>query len=156
MRVLMRKKIEGFADEHNACCRVARLCESNCEIVLPNPPRIVIGGDRYRDNHNWQKKICDGVAFWYDSESSSVAVIELKGGAVPRSSVEQLQEGANIAGLLAQVKIKKFAAILVTKKGLHPEDRKVIFKAKVNFEGRRYPIEILRCGKRITDATPWK
>jgi hypothetical protein len=139
------------------CCQVDKLEEGKCKIGLPSPPRTVISGDKYRDNHGWPTKICDGAVFWFAAPASlSLAVVELKGGHVPRSSVGQLQSGADMASSLTETLVKHFAALLVTRRDLHPEDRKVVFRNRIKFRGKSYPAQVIHCSRRIEDSEPWR
>ena len=136
-------------------CVTDQLQEGRCKVELPPKPRTVVSCEIYKIIHDWRNKICDGLVFWHDRPSSlSVAVVELKGGSVPSDAIKQLQEGAKIAEGLATSKVLSFAAILVTNKGPHAVDQRV-FNRGVYFAGRRYPIQIMKCGNAILSALPW-
>jgi hypothetical protein len=142
--------------DHSACCEIDRLEEGRCSIIPPRLPRIIVRGEKYRDNHGWEGKISDGVVFWhYLSGPGDLAVVELKGGKVDRDTTEQLQGGANLAELLSKVEKARFGVVLAANQ-FHPETRKVIDRARVMFKGREYPIAVVRCHTELENAPPWK
>lgn len=152
------KTIDEIKRHHRNCCVITRLKEPRCTIRLPPGQYLAIGGTEYQDNHNHAGKLCDCILFWDDSSiGSSIAVLELKGGQVPPSkSITQLQEGADLARKLIQANPSGFAAILVTRRGTHSIDRKVIARRRIIFNGVRYPVQVIRCGMAVTSAKPWR
>jgi hypothetical protein len=101
--------------------------------------------------------LCDYLVFWKDERIGySVVAIELKGGSVDRGAAEQLVNGAAVAELLSPVGAGGFAAILACNKSPHPEDRKVLARARVRFQGVDYRIKTIRCGSNITSMLPWR
>jgi hypothetical protein len=83
-----------------------------------------------------------------------VAVVELKGGHVEVDAIEQLQQGAKIVESLTSVTARYFAAILVTNRAPHAVDLKV-FNQGIRYAGKRYPIQIVKCGGEVLAASPW-
>lgn len=132
-----------------------QLQEGKCGVQLPPKPRIVVGCEIYKVTHDWQDKICDGLVFWFNQpQRLSIAVVELKGGNVPVDAIEQLQQGARIAERFATIKAADFAALLMTNKAPHSIDQRV-FNRGIYFSGRRYPVQILKCGNAVLSALPW-
>jgi hypothetical protein len=139
----------------NNCCTTEVLQEGKCSALLPPKPRLVVDCEKYKQAHEWTDKICDGLVFWHHQPSRlSLAVVELKGGRVPSDALLQLQRGAQIAEVLANAKVWSFAAIIMTNQAPHALDYRV-FNRGVMFAGRKYPVQIVKCGKPIQAALPW-
>jgi hypothetical protein len=128
--------------------------DGQCRLVLPPRPRLILSGTLYQKAHNFDTKLCDYIVFWLDSRGESVAVIELKSGHVPLSAIEQLGNGAGLAEELCSSMVSSFAALLATRKSLHPLDRKVLARKKIMFKGRGYPVTTVRCGSRFVTVPP--
>jgi len=142
--------------EHGTCCGSTRMHEGQCSIAQPQGERFIVSGTNYQESHKFNDKLCDYIIFWKVVEfGESVAVVELKGGHVPTSAAKQLANGAVVAERLATKTVRGFAALLVTKTGIHSIDRKYIARQKVSFFGVEHPIQVVACGSRVVDALPW-
>lgn len=106
-------------------------------------PRVVVDADRV---HGVQGKRCDYLLFFVAAGADTLvaAPIELKSGDIHASTAsKQLQWGANFADRVATV----CRPILFHGKGIHPQQRKVLNRAKVLFRGRRLTIKTARCNR---------
>lgn len=143
--------------KHATCCGCVDISEGRCGLVPPDEPRFILRGTHYQTRHGFTEPLCDYIVFWKDgSIGDSVAIIELKGGNVDRDVKDQLVNGGAIAESLTSVKVEGFAAILATNKSPHPEDRKVLARARVRFQGIDYPIRTVRCGSKVLSVLPWR
>ena len=142
---------------HTDCCGCATISEGRCGLIPPVEPRFIIRGTNYQEKHEFEKPLCDHIVFWKDERLGfSVAVVELKSGGVPRGAADQLINGGVIASSLTSDRVGGFAAILVSNKSPHPEDRKVLARIRVRFQGIDYPIRTVRCGSKLESVPPWR
>lgn len=111
-------------------------------------PRVVVDADRV---HGVQGKRCDYLLFFVAAGADTLvaAPIELKSGDVLASTAsQQLQWGANFADRVALPRSETVCRpILFHGKGIHPQQRKVLNRAKVLFRGRHMTIKTARCDR---------
>ena len=111
-------------------------------------PRVVVDADRVFSEH---EKHCDYLLFFVAGGGKTVVAtpIELKSGDVDASGVaKQLQRGAGYVDEVAPAGSDTVCLpILFHGNGIHPQQRKVLNRAKVRFRGRSLTIKTARCGR---------
>lgn len=110
--------------------------------------RVVVDADRVfseREPH------CDFLLFFVAAGGKTLvaAPIELKSGGVDASKVaKQLQRGAGFVDGVAPAGPETVCRpILFHGKRIHPQQRKVLNRAKVRFRGRSLTIKTARCNR---------
>lgn len=111
-------------------------------------PRVVVDADRVFPEHETH---CDYLLFFVAAGADTLvaAPIELKSGEVDASKVaKQLQRGAGfVDGVAPTGPGTVCRPILFHGKRIHPQQRKVLNRAKVRFRGRSLTIKTARCNR---------
>ena len=143
----IRSKV-GTSNVCDACSR------DKCRVFMTDvpSPRVVVDVDRAFPPGRAEGKQCDYVLFFVGSGPDKlVAVpIELKSGGVDAASkvAKQLQQGAVFVDEVAPGGSDTVCLpILFHGNGIHPQQRKVLNRAKVRFRGRSLTIKTARCGR---------
>ena len=137
---------------------VSDSCSSKkCRVYMTDVPfpRVVLDVDCASPPGHSTENQCDYVLFFVASGAGRLvaAPIELKGGGVDASTATaQLQQGARVVERV----VKDVAPaesdtvclpILFHGDSIHPQQRKVLNRAKVRFRGRNLTIKTARCGR---------
>jgi hypothetical protein len=151
-----RTNTKSVKGSHGQCCSAKQMTEGRCSAIPPAEDYFTVSGTAYQENHNFAEKLCDYIVFWNAPNlGESIALVELKGGHVPAKAAEQLKNGAGIAKGLCENPVRGFAAVLATNKRIHSIERKFIASQRIYYDGVAYPIQVISCGSRITEAQPW-
>jgi len=140
-----------------AKCICTSCKEEGCELRLGSLSKhglIIIDADKYRECHGFKERLCDYILF-YLKGSSSVAVVELKGGLVKAEEArQQIKNGSKVAAQITEShKVSNFLPILLHGRGVTRLETKTLKskKAKVRFQGKDYMIIIERCGSQLSE-----
>ncbi len=151
--------LQSLCDLHRTCnsCQVRRCSKEGCELLLEEPSQVVcIDVDRCAAfSPNPEEKKPDYIILDARNTDPRWVVVEMKTQirGHPEEIVEQLQEGARVVAEDRRfaVGVKRLAPVVLRKKGAHSQDLKVLQKKGVDFQGKRWPILVFRCGIYITE-----
>lgn len=115
--------------------------------------RSCLNGDRYREQHGFEGRLCDCLITWTDQGTSLAAAIELKSGSFDAGKVcEQLQSGANlIAEMAPDVTHREFFPILAAGRPTS-EERRAVNRCSVDFRGKAVKVIVARCGETLAEV----
>ena len=99
-------------------------------------------------------KRCDYLFVGEKQGAAYVAPIELKsGGFGVSAAIEQLQGGADIIDAwLPHESIFRFAPVLVHRKGVRREDRRILRSTKIKLRQQKIAPALIRCGAPLKNA----
>lgn len=136
---------------HRDCCSIKGFSECNCSVQLPGRGEkwFCISGTKYQAGHSLQGKLCDLMLWWSKSPRIVTAAIELKSGTVDVGNLlGQLQAGANLIDQLSGEVSLSFTPVLYHKR-MHVMDTRALRRRFVTFRGRKYSVQLLRCGDHV-------
>ena len=96
-----------------------------------------------------REKRCDFILFIVDRGALVVAPMELKSGRfrVP-ATAEQLRQGARFADSLAPAQAATACRpVLIHGRSIHPQQRTLLNRAKIEFRGRKLTVKTARCDR---------
>lgn len=135
-----------------ACQRCQqRGCELRSQSTLRGKRAIIIDCDKYQRATSRAGQIADCL-FIEGGEPLRIAAVELKsGGLDPEKSVGQIQATLMMADqLLSPHRVAVSLPVLVHRKGLHPNDYRILRKREVAFRGLRRIVLTAKCGDSLT------
>ena len=138
-----------------AKCICTSCKERSCELrlgSLPSRSLIIIDVNKYRECCNFRGKLCDYILFYLEG-STTVAVVELKGGLVEADVAQkQIENGSKVAEqITGSHPVSNFFPILLHGRPIHYLDIKTLRKARVPFQGKNYMIIIEQCGSQLRE-----
>ena len=151
--------MERLKDEISKRAIVNRCAKEGCEVSLRNAPspHLVIDVDDPSFGLE-NKSHCDFLFISCDCASGAnwVVPLELKRGSPNATAmVNQLQAGAGFAQDRIPAKHKtRFLPIGVYGGRLHTNQRDRLRKARILFRGKKYEIELIRCGTPLKNVLP--
>jgi hypothetical protein len=132
-----------------------RCREQGCELKyrpkLKARRVLIIDCNKYHRDNNPAGKSADCL-FIECTDPLVIAVVELKSGGVdPEKSIEQIQASLTIADqLLSGLRVEVSLPVLVHRKGLHPDDYRIIQRKKVAFRHLNRVVVTARCGDSVS------
>ena len=133
--------------------------DKGCNADMTNIPsdRVVIHVEDEFDSRNMDGQRCDRLLFYISTTVNDLiaAPIELKGGNVDASEAfQQLQAGANFAQHLTLKITKTVCFPLLFYEKIHKVQLTKLRRYRVRFRDKDLPIQIKRCGGRLTQVLP--
>ena len=116
--------------------------------------RVVVDLDCERLGIAQIGKRCDYLFVGEEKDTAYVAPIELKsGGFGVSAAIEQLQGGADIIDAwLPPDCVFRFAPVLVHRKGVRREDRRILRSTKIKLRQQKVVPALIRCGAPLKNA----
>lgn len=131
--------------------------KEECRLQLDVGPKAeltVIDCDRCQGGGIQRGKICDYFVFQSEGRRSSLFVVEMKSGAADMShALGQLQAGCDwVARLAGSDEVDWCYPLLLTGRGGHAAEIKVLRNRRVTFKGKRLFVVRERCGSSLSQV----
>ena len=155
----MNKILDDLRAQVNAENLINSCIDKGCSADMTGIPseRVVIHVEDEFDSCNMDGQRCDRLLFYISTTVNDlIAVpIELKGGGVDASEAfQQLQAGADFAQHLTLKITKTVCFPLLFYGKIHKVQLTKLRRYRVRFRDKDLPIQIKRCGSRLTQVLP--